>query len=60
MFVEENQPLLLLPHPLLLLHPHQIVLVHVVPLNGKVTTGVMMKITIVGVNGMVEIAVEMM
>ena len=32
----------------------------VVPLIGKVTTGVMMKTTIVGVNGMVEIAVEMM
>ena len=41
-------------------HPLQDVLNLVVPLNGKVTTGVMMKITIVDVNGTVEIVVEMM
>ena len=43
-----------------LLHHLLDVLDLVVPLIGKVTTGVMMKTTIVGVNGMVEIAVEMM
>ena len=35
-------------------------LVHVVVLIGKVTTGVMMKTTIVDVNGMAEIVVETM
>ena len=48
-------------HPHLPQHHHLLdVLDLVVPLIGKVTTGVMMKTTIVGVNGMVETAVEMM
>ena len=52
----QAQHLLHQPH-----HHHlQDVLNLVVPLNGKVMTGVTMKTTIVDVNGMVEIVVEMM
>ena len=43
-----------------LLHHLLDVLDLVVPLNGKVMTGVTMTTTIVDVNGMVEIVVEMM
>jgi hypothetical protein len=50
-----NVHVLVLQHHLL-----PLALVAVVPLTGKVTTGVMMKTTIVDVNGMVEIVVEMM
>ena len=42
-----------------LLHHLLDVLDLVVPLNGKVMTGVTMTTTIVDVNGMVEIVVEM-
>ena len=48
-------------HPHLPQHHHLLdVLDLVVPLNGKVITGVTMITTIVDVNGMVEIVVEMM
>ena len=48
-------------HPHLPQHHHLLdVLDLVVPLNGKVMTGVTMTTTIVDVNGMVEIVVEMM
>ena len=48
-------------HPHLPQHHHLLdVLDLVVPLNGKVMTGVTMKTTIVDVNGMVETVAEIM